>query len=521
MSLGNDRTIPFLMGEDFVKRRNVAWRVELGDPHPENPLLEPEMPWDDDHPFLHGTVLRDPIDGRWKAWGTASAHDPYEYQARRLAFLESEDGVHWRRPKLELCPYGGHRRTNILLDVTSGGDLSQASVIVDPDADDARRYEMFVLRRPGWPAEIPGTDVAKGFRTPDGRDARERGIYRYTSSDGIRWNADVGPVLKESNDPLRQDATADSCYIFRQDDGSYVAYHKKSIRGFPGSIMPYELGPGGCRILVQRRSEDGVHWDPLELCMLPDWRDANDTQFMEMAVSPLSGGFVGIVTVYRTGNQTLEFQFAASRDGRYWWRPDRRACVSMPPLGDYGGGMMWGTHNLIEEGARLHYYYTGLQGLHGDIFSTEEADLAEAEDRPYKRLSPLHGEVLARVPSLIFFHGALCRASWRMGRLWALTTAAGGDLEGEATTRAIIGRGETLEIGAATFRDGELRAELVGEDGKAVEGFDRDACDRFSGDTMRTTMTWRGKRVAPADGLQVRFILRNVRLYGFEFKRPD
>ena len=515
------KEIPFLIGEDFVQRRNVAWRVELGEPDPENPLLEPEMPWDNDHPFLHGTVLRDPIDGLWKAWGAAAAHDPYRYHARRLAYLESEDGVRWRRPELELCPYGEHKRTNILLDVDSGGNLSCMSVIVNPDAHESRRYEMFVLRRPGWPAELSGTDVAKGFGTPEGGEARERGIYHYTSSDGIHWNADVGPVLLENNDPLRQDATSDNSYFFRQEDGTYVSYHKKSIRGFPGNIIPYELGPGGCRILVQRRSGDGIHWDPLELCMLPDWRDTNDTQFMEMGVSPVSGGYLGVVTLYRTGNQALELQFAASRDGRYWWRPDRRACVSMPSLGEYGGGMMWGSHNPVEDGDRLHFYYTGTQGLHGDIFSTEEADLAEAEGRQNKRLAPLHGEVLARVPSLIFHHGAFCRASWKRGRLWALTTASGGNLEGEATTRASIGQGETLDVSAATFRDGELRAELVGEDGRATEGFDRDACDLFSGDTMRTTVTWNGKAAVPTDGLQVRFVLRNARLYGFEFAQPN
>ena len=59
--------IPFLVGSDFKERRNVAWRVELGQVDSNHIMIEPEMPWDDRNVFQHGTVLRDPIDGLWKA----------------------------------------------------------------------------------------------------------------------------------------------------------------------------------------------------------------------------------------------------------------------------------------------------------------------------------------------------------------------------------------------------------------------------------------------------------------------
>ena len=114
------------------------------------------------------------------------------------------------------------------------------------------------------------------------------------------------------------EGTADGILIYRQTDGTYVAYHKTITASFPGAIIPYELGTGGCRVIVRRTSDDGVHWSPHEPCLAPGWRDPADTQFMELSVIPLTGGYVGIMTVYRTGNQTLEFQLATSRDGRYW-----------------------------------------------------------------------------------------------------------------------------------------------------------------------------------------------------------
>ncbi len=516
----DDHDIPFLIGSDFTERRNVAWRVELGQPDTNNPLVEPAEPWDAAHPFLHGTVLRDPIDGLWKAWGTAAPEgDSAIEQPRRLAYLESEDGVDWRRPDLDVQKLGSERHTNVLLDIDSGGNASYASVLVDPDAADSRRYQMFLLRRPGEPEGMTGMDVVKGFRYRDGNEARDWGVYRYYSADGLRWRPDTGPVLVNDPDILRPKSTSDGIFIYRNPDGGFVAYHKTQIASFPGAIVPYELGPGGCRILVRRTSEDGVEWSPHEPCLLPDWRDPSDTQFMEMSVTPAAGGYVGVVTVYRAASQSLELQFAASRDGRYWWRPDRRPCVAMPPLGDYGGGMMWGSHHMVADGDDLHYYYSALQGIHGDMLSTEEAELAAERGLTHRPLRPLHGETLSRASSLLPFHGALCRATWKKGRLWALTTATGGNLEGTATTAAVSQDGSVLSINAAVLEGGEVLAELVDDDGKVAQGFGRDECDGLTRDADRATMTWRGVATCPAGGLRVRFILRRARLYGFEFQR--
>ena len=434
-------------------------------------------------------------------------------------YYESDDGIEWRRPGLDISRYDTYERTNILLDLDTGGTSFYTSVLVVPDAPGPQRYQMFVLRRPGEPEGFKGAEVVRGFSTLRGNDALVWGLYRYYSSDGCHWQPDVGPVLVEDTDVLRADGTSDGIFIYREVDGSFVAYHKTRIESFPGAIVPYEAHPAGCRVLVRRTSADGTDWSPHEPCILPDWRDQADTQFMELSVTPINGGYVGLLTVYRTASQTIELQFAASRDGRYWWRPDRRACVAQPPLGDHGGGMMWGTHHMIGEGDFLHYYYTGLEGIHGDMFSTEEAGLASEQGWRYRGLYPLHGEVLSRTPGIISFQGALCRATWRKGRLWALTTASGGNMDGFASTSTAMDQGEVLNINASTVNNGGISAELVGDGGRVPPGFGRDDCDGFSGDASTTRMTWRGNAACPADGLRVRFVLRSARLYGFEFTR--
>jgi hypothetical protein len=514
LSACDDAQIPFLIGADFDSRRNVAWRVELGEPDPNNPLIEGDSGWDDGGPCQHGTVLRDPIDGKWKAWGTAVPNGTFD---RRLVYYESDDGVDWRRPELDIHPFGGHKRTNILLDFDSGGTLIYANVLVRPDAPEDRRYEMYVLRRPEEPDEDQRIRPVAGFEGPGGKGALDRGIYRYVSPDGIRWRPDVGPVLVNDADALRPDGTADGIFIYRQPDGTYVAYTKVIISGIPGGLIPFELGAGGCRVLMRRTSADGVEWNRYEPCLLPDWRDPPDTQFMEISVTEVAGGYVGVLTVYRTSIQTLELQLAGSRDGRYWWRPDRRACVPQPALGDYGGGMMWGTHHMIGEGDSLHYYYAGLEGIHGDMLSTEAAEIARSKGIPHREMRPLNGETLSRAPSEIFQHGALCRATWRRGRLWALVTASGGNDEGSATASQSIARGAKVLINARTVKDGKILAEILDPSGQVISGFGRDDCEGFSGDATRYRLKWRGGDECPADDCCVRFILRRSMLYGFEF----
>src|SRR5580658_8822243 len=63
-----DGQFSFLLGEDFVEKHNIAWRIELGHDDGANPLIEPKFPWESAAVFSHGTVLVDPIDGLWKAW---------------------------------------------------------------------------------------------------------------------------------------------------------------------------------------------------------------------------------------------------------------------------------------------------------------------------------------------------------------------------------------------------------------------------------------------------------------------
>ena len=101
--------LSMILDDDIAERDNFGWRVEPATPDPANPLIEPEMPWDKGAVFAHGTFLKDPIDGLWKGWHVCTPSEGRNFEAyRRLCYSESEDGVNWTRPELDLNSYAGH-----------------------------------------------------------------------------------------------------------------------------------------------------------------------------------------------------------------------------------------------------------------------------------------------------------------------------------------------------------------------------------------------------------------------------
>ena len=507
----------FLLAEDFVEKHNIAWRVELATGDARNPLLEPEFPWESAAVFSHGTVLVDPIDGRWKAWYISAKQTKLQSSAeRRLCYAESEDGVNWRRPLLDICAYAGHRRTNILLDITSGGSSQHASVIVHPEAPADWRYEMFIIRLPGW--EHP-YKVVKGFRLPPnssthaGRKGEFKpGYFRYRSRDGLRWLPWEAVNLQ----------TSDSGWISQLEDASYVAYHKTVIPCLPGALVPYDIAAGVCRILVRRTSPDGSKWSGYEPVITPDWLDPQDTQFMELTPLAQRRGFVALVTVYHVLNQSIDVQFAGSRDGKQWWRPDRRACLPLKALGDLGGGMIWPMHPMIQHNGRIYVYYSGCEGLHNDYQSTEPTERMKAAKFPrwphYWEPLMLGKDVYSPIRGVLWFYGSLCRASWEAGRLWAAVTATGGTAEGTLLSEPLHAAGKQVSVNFSTLKQGQLTAELV-KGGKPLRGFARGDCTPLAGNEHSALLRWRGGTRCPADQVQIRFYLQRSRLYGFDVTR--
>lgn len=498
--------MPLLMPDDFESFTLAAWRVEEGRPDSHNPLLEPGMPWDAGGIMGHGTVLHDPIDGLWKAWqvstpeeieldGLKSMHEAN----RRLTYLESEDGLKWYRPSLSLVSWPGHPKTNILLDFDSGGTAQYASVLIDASKKD-EPYEMFVFRSPSRNGtltfEAGALNRVGNLSGPSGK----YGLYRYRSKDGKDWK------LKEG--PLDIKGGTDVCYIYRQQDGSYVAYFKVYPPREPGDrIVPYDVNAKQLQRRVGRAtSPDGTHWGDTSVVLGRDLRDPDFAQFLEICPLPVKGGYVALVNYYNAALQTMCLQFAASRDGLIWWRPDIRPALPNPPIGEYGGGLIWQMHQPIIDGGRMYAYYSGSEGIHSAI----------VDSRFQPQIEIPGGSVLGFRKGTLPYYSALCRASWDEGRLWALASVVGGAMPVEAVTtpRALGGCG--IYVNVRTKGQGSFRAELLDASGAALDGYSLSDCLPLTGDHRRTLLTWSGGSRAPINATRIHFVFNRAYLYGFE-----
>ena len=502
-----------LMPDDFEDLQVVGWRVEPATPDANNPLVKGEMPWDRGGVMTHGTVLKDPIDGRFKAWIICTPADeelrdlPHlkvftiNHHYRRLCYFESADGINWVRPQLPNSRFGDHESSNIVFDDTANGGeeyigfVQYASVTIDPEKP--WPYEMFVYRDMSGPTK------------PD-----HSHLHHYRSRDGIQWELIYGPI----KGPFESDV----CFVYPakfltpdRPEG-YISYYRMPDTDEKLDVPAYEIA-GYARTIFRATSPDGKNWENIETVLKRDDLDHRDTQYMELIPHPVSGGYLGIVSVFEPINQMQHLRLAVSRNGVNWWFPARRPCLDNPPLGDYGGGMIWQSKNLVEIGDRLHIYYGGMEGIHRPIIDS--------------RIPNLRSIGMDRVSNQIYgflpFNSALCRASWVMGRFYALASASGGPTRGKAVTTSRPLGGKRLTVNLRTLPpkrcstpgldEGYLQVELLDAAGNPLPGFAGDDCQQMRGNQRAVQVEWTGGQIAPQGAAKARFHLKRAFLYGFEF----
>ena len=110
-----------LLDDHHVLYRSGTRRV-LHPPtrHAANPLVEPTEPWET--ALAWNSIYHDPVSGRYQLWYQSWLAD--DLGDRRygcvVCYAESDDGVHFHKPRFTQFPYGEHTETNIVL-IGSGG----------------------------------------------------------------------------------------------------------------------------------------------------------------------------------------------------------------------------------------------------------------------------------------------------------------------------------------------------------------------------------------------------------------
>lgn len=237
---------------------HLAWkhnlRLNLNPPskHPENPVLRcgPKGSPDYGHAILYGSVLR--IDGKFRMWYLGMIQRELDRgQApgwwRPMCYAESDDGIHWTKPELNLVELNGNRKNNICLIEGEPASMTLVndflSVIHEPDEPDpARRYKCAYI------AHMPDKDIRGGMSRVGIPERRVGAIITATSADGLTWKCVGDRPVNAGGERFE----VSGLYRF----GSF--YYATGQLASPWSWLDDGREVG--RMTMAYRSPDFVHW---------------------------------------------------------------------------------------------------------------------------------------------------------------------------------------------------------------------------------------------------------------------
>lgn len=429
-----------------------------------NPIFRPSTPWErfDESaarsqepprptamPYSDG-VWFDPADRLFKMWYTAG-------YSGVTAYAESDDGLQWRRPSLDVVP-----GTNIVLDETRDSN----TVWLDHEEPDPRlRFKMMVFVQSG------------------------RRLRRYCSPDGIHWNPAGfgGPSGDRSTffyNPFRDVWV----YNLREDEESqrYVGRHRRYFE----SREFFTLTPWTNRDAVGWICADDLDRPRADMRFPPELYNLDCVAYE----SVLLGLFTMFFGDPRGRHKPNHVSVGFSRDGFHWARPSRAPFIGVSEQqGDWNWTNVQSAGGCcLVMGDRLYFYVSGRAGLPGTgsagVCSTGLATLRRdgfvSLDAPADSSSQTAGLPAARFRSV--------------------------------TTRPVRFSGASLFVNVDIDR-GELRAEVLDKNGKVIEPFSAARCTPIRQDSTRAQVKWAGGSLADlaAEPVRFRFYLQGGRLYSF------
>ncbi len=423
------------------------------------PVLAPEHPWEHRRAF-YPTILADPATGRLRMWyGTLPAFKPGEpIPPYSLLYAESDDGMHWEKPLLEIVPDSDHAHTNIVYR-GANHNCSAVCIVVDPnETDPARRYKM--LHKGGADANgVLGEELA-------------------FSPDGLHWQPYAGnPVM-----PMRHDCNLNLLYDPQRN--VWRAY----CRPYAWASGRWLPGDHPRRRIAIAESPDLIRWGKVRTAIAPQEGDANE--FDHIAVFPCGNLLVGMLGIFDVPDddqhtQLMHIELAFSLDGLQWERlPGRPKFLS--PSGvdtafDRDSVQACSAAVRDPKSGEMLFYYNG-SVCEQQSYSTAIGILRMKPDRFVEQASGPEGG-------------------------WLLT-------------REFMLEGDALTVNCRA--QGAVRVELAEYPGQPIPGFSADECDPIRGDHLAHRVTWRGGDgdLAELRGKPVylRFKLEDAGIWAFEME---
>ena len=432
-----------------------------------NPVLRGDKPYEtaqrSSGPYIYGTVMRD--QGLLRMWYHL-IHDG----AYCNAYAESQDGIQWVKPDLGLVEFEGSTKNNLFMTLNtdphenppsrSRGQCHNPNIIRLPERLKAKgNYALFCY----------GSD----WGTP-------RVAY---SPDGLHWAFEPETAQKAmfpSSDVIH--------FFFDPYQDRFVATRK--------------LGSRRGRTVGVAFSKDGINWTlPAEgPVFVPDDLDPDDTQIYGMPVFPYQGMYIGLPWIYharyfkygeysvnrlhdaqKNSPRTVDVQLAWSWDLMNWTR-SRSPLFQLGDEGAWDSIMIYTDQSPIVMGNELWFYYGGFNNPH---------------DAP-------GGD-----------SGQIGLATLRIDGFCSMRAE---DQEGWLITRREPLKRPAIRINAKVDEGGYLLAEILDEEDRVLDGFSRNDCVPFKGDSISHPLRWRSEQFSKSQikgDKKIRFILSKGDLFSY------
>jgi len=452
-----------LFVDDFlIEETTLTRRFHHPQYHPENPIFRPETSWEVGGgksfaiPYSDG-VWYDPADKKFKMW--------YRAEDWQTCLALSDDGIHWKRPVLR-------KETGDNITLETVRDTSTVWLDYE-DPDPARRYKLFEARNVG--------QYRLGFRI---------------SSDGKQWSEEIatsGPSWDRSTvfyNPFRKVWVASvrghdhvkpdpvhrlRCYHEGKTPEKALSWKQHTDSVAKGDFLPCDLLPW----------LGADHLDPRH----PDKRFQHiKPQLYNLDAFPYESLLVGLFTIWQgPDNPTCkelgihkrnEVLVGFSRDGFHWDRSNRNRFLPVSPnLKDWNGANVQSVGGgCVVVGDNLYFYCSG-RTMH-----------------PRKTI-------------------ATGLAILRRDGFASMDADSGG---GTLTTRLVRFQGRHLFVNIEA-PDGELRAEVIDQNGQLIEPFTKDNCEPVRRDAVSQMVRWQEGNLGQLSGrpIRFRFYLKVGSLYSF------
>jgi hypothetical protein len=419
-------------------------------------LLVADRPWEDFWIGGYKTVYQEA--DRIHLWyEVCSKRDPRHGNSVAYAY-STDGGATFVKPELGVVEFDGSTRNNLVL----RGIHAMHVAPNRPGAPPSERYILYA-----------------------GKPNRA-----FVSPDGIRWTPSGSEPFLDT--ATYEHMTLDSQNVVFWDTrfGKYVLYARFNL--------PNNRGTSRIRRTFWR-AESAIFGDfgPFAEVFAPDARDPVEFDWYTTAAlqyTDAADAYFMWPAAYHhsppppTNDGPLDIQFASSRNGIHWHRPDRRPVIRLGGDGAWNGGSLYAGYGLTRHGDELSLYYTAYDATHA----------------AYKTLDHIGG--------------VITRAIYRLDGFMSLD--AGYEV-GEFTTPPLVFDGSRLELNFDGSAGGWCRVELRDAQGGPIPGFTESDADRISGNSTALAVTWGGRSdLSELRGRPVvlRFLMRDASLYAFQFR---